>query len=165
MATRQCCFWKCSTTVEAGHSWCGQHYRAYRRGLLDECPGCGRGKERRYSTCLDCRAVPSALPVPEEHTGLFLDQEYYVFVLQLEDGRFFVESSRSPRLRLMEHRDGLVAETAGYYLQLVWFTALRSRNEAEALLASVRRLCWENPREMRRWILRFTDMVRELRTH
>ena len=63
----------------------------------------------------------------------------------------------------MEHQDGVIPPTADRSPQLVWFTRVESRAEAKALKGRLRRLCDDDPRAMRRWILRFQDLVRELR--
>ena len=53
--TKKCWLWSCPTMVQPHFTCCYQHNRLLQRGRIDECPGCGRGKERRYPTCLACR--------------------------------------------------------------------------------------------------------------
>ena len=89
-------------------------------------------------------------------------REFYVYVLQLDDGEFFAGYSRNIWMRLREHQDGMVHPTAGRSPDLVWFTMAESRAAAESLKVRIRRLCLDNPREMRRWILEFRDLVGEL---
>jgi predicted GIY-YIG superfamily endonuclease len=62
----------------------------------------------------------------------------------------------------MEHRDGTTQSTAGKNPKLVWFSTLSSRDEATELEVKLKRLCDQNPREIRRWIRRFQDLVEEL---
>ena len=95
-------------------------------------------------------------PVPSVNRG------FHVYVLQLRGGDFLAGYSRDLRVRLMEHRDGVIPPTAGRSPELVWFTLVESRAEAKALKVRLRRLCDDDPREMRRWVIRFQDLVREL---
>ena len=162
MSTWQCRFWSCSEPSQVEESWCLEHLVAFRRGLLDDCPRCGFGKERRYSTCLRCRRAATDRPWEDQSPVAPLNGEFHVYVLQLDGGGFLAGYSRDLRVRLMEHRDGVIPPTAGRSPELVWFTLVESRAEAKALKARLRRLCNDDPREMRRWVIRFQDLVREM---
>ena len=165
MSTHQCSFWNCYTDSEREEAWCREHLQDRRRGLVDDCPRCGAGKYRRYSICLRCLQAATAYPWQEEFPVPSVTGEFHAYVLQLEDGRFLAGCSSDLRLRLMEHRDGIIPATAGQNPKLAWFTTVESRGEAEALKARLRLLCRDDPREMRRWILRFRDLVRDLQLH
>ena len=62
----------------------------------------------------------------------------------------------------MEHRDGRTKSTAGRDPKLVWFTIVRSRDEATELEPLIKELCDRNPREIRRRIVGFQNLVRLL---
>ena len=107
MPTWRCRFWSCSEFSQDEESWCREHLVAFRRGLLDNCPECGWGKETRFPTCAGCRRVSRAL-----HAALHGENEFpvapaprgfHVYVLQLDGGDFLAGYSRDLRVRLMEH--------------------------------------------------------------
>ena len=154
----QCRFWSCSTPVREGDPWCREHRRAFQRGLVDDCPECGRGKELRFPTCLECRRVPTAFSGERESPMGSDARGVYVYVLQLKEGDFFAGYACDLRVRLMEHHEGIIPRTAGRFPRLVWFRVVESRVAAELLKLSVRRLCRDDPREIRRWIIRLKDI-------
>ena len=88
--------------------------------------------------------------------------EFYVYVLKLNDGTFYAGQTREIRERLMEHRDGTTKTTAGKDPKLVWFSTVSTRKQATELEVIVKKICDRNPREIRRWILKFQDLVNEL---
>ncbi len=61
-----------------------------------------------------------------------------------------------------EARDGKVTSTAGRNPKLVWFTSVGSRESATSLEVELKKLVDSNPREIRRMMLTFQDLVREL---
>ena len=83
-------------------------------------------------------------------------------MLLLEGGDFFAGYTRDIRVRLMDHQGGIGHATAGRSPKLVWFTMVESRTQTESLRMRVRRLCRDDPREVRRWILRLRDLVKDL---
>ena len=88
--------------------------------------------------------------------------EFYVYVLKLNDGTFYAGQTREIRERLMEHRDGTTRTTVGKDPKLVWFSTVSTRKQATELEVIVKKVCDRNPREIRRWILKFQDLVDEL---
>ncbi len=88
--------------------------------------------------------------------------EFYVYILKLNDGTFYAGQTREIRERLMEHRDGTTKTTAGKAPKLVWFSTVSTRKQATELEVVVKKICDLNPREVRRWILKFQDLVNEL---
>lgn len=164
MTTNTCRFWNCPIPVLAGDSWCVGHYHDDRQGLLDDCPGCGQGKERRHSTCLDCQWTPAALLV-EDHSPAAspAPQEFCVYLLKLSDGCFFAGVTTDLRSCLRAHRRGFAPDAAGCAPELAWFKDVDSQEAAESLKTRLWRLYEDDPREIARWIIRFRDMVKELR--
>ena len=88
--------------------------------------------------------------------------EFYIYVLKLNDGTFYAGQTREIRERLMEHRDGTTKTTAGKDPKLVWFSTVSTRKQATELEVMIKKICDRNPREIRRWILKFQDLVDEL---
>ena len=88
--------------------------------------------------------------------------EFFVYILKLDGNAFYAGQTRELRERLMEHRDGDTVSTAGKNPRLVWFTKVSTRDEATTLESELKRLCDENPREVRRRVLQFQDLVQEL---
>ena len=50
--------------------------------------------------------------------------DFYVYVLKLDDGSFYAGQTREIRERLLEHRDGTTKSTAGRNPKLVWFSTV-----------------------------------------
>ena len=200
---KTCKYWNCKERVR--YDYCTEHYRDLKAGKIDECPGCGRAKDAKYPTCLDCKdkprsavkeavkgvvrgAVKGAIEgaaksatrsesggkprarydrYREEHSDAWSAgdadaSEFYVYVLKLNDGTFYAGQTREIRERLMEHRDGTTRTTVGKDPKLVWFSTVSTRKQATELEVIVKKVCDRNPREIRRWILKFQDLVDEL---
>ncbi len=88
--------------------------------------------------------------------------EFFVYILKLDGNIFYAGQTRELRERLMEHRDGDTSSTAGRNPKLVWFTKVSSRDEATTIESDLKRLCDQNPREVRRKVRHFQDLVEEL---
>jgi predicted GIY-YIG superfamily endonuclease len=160
--------------------FCYPHFQDLQDGLIDECLGCGKAKSNDYELCIPCnrRASPyrgrsygaaakkrqwykpeysEAWEKADAQTGRF-----YAYILKLEDGQFYAGQTRELRERLSEHRDGRVKSTTGRSPKLVWFTSLDSRESAASLEVELKKLVDSNPREIRRMILGYQDLIREL---
>ena len=173
-----CRFWDCEHPIRKGYFLCYDHYREHQSGLVDECEGCGRHKHAQYDLCLECRDRKPPQPKPQtpresksryqrEHSGAWEAgdadaTEFFVYILKLQGGVFYAGQTRELRERLMEHRDGTTKSTAGKDPKLVWFSTVSTRDQATALEVELKRLCDENPREIRRWVVGFQDLVKEL---
>jgi len=182
--SRSCGYWDCSRPIRADHFLCREHYEDYADGLVDECPGCGRFKYALYEFCLDCYAgrPPPPAAVARARRGVLAEQrgeyrtehsrawergdegvgEFYAYILKLEDGSFYAGQTRDLRARLMEHRDGLTRSTRGRRPVLVWFAATSSREAAERYEAELKEMISHNPREVRKMILKFRDLISEV---
>ena len=88
--------------------------------------------------------------------------EFYVYILKLDDGGLYAGQTRELRERLMEHRDGTTRSTAGRNPRLVWFSTVATREEATETELELKQLYDRNPREIRRRIVRFRELVGEL---
>lgn len=182
MVTRQrkfvaktCNFWNCEVRVKASHDYCPEHYRGLQDGKIDVCKGCGRAKDAKYPACMDCRNSPKIAATPraqpskyrEEHSDAWAAgdanvNEFYVCILKLSDGSFYAGQTREIRERLMEHRDGTTKSTVGKNPKLVWVNTVSTRKQATELEVTVKNICDSNPREIRRWVRKFHDLVEEL---
>ena len=163
---RTCYFWDCEDPIPGNHFLCYEHYDEYLDDLLDKCPACGLWKYAEYDLCKDCERELRQ-PKPQyrrEHSKAWEAEDanaegFYVYILKLEDGSFYAGQTRELRERMLEHRDGRTKTTAGKNPKLVWFRVAESREEAEESEVDLKRLCNENPREIRRWVLRLKDHV------
>lgn len=88
--------------------------------------------------------------------------EFFVYILKLDGGRFYAGQTRELRERLSEHRDGNTKSTAGKNPKLVWFATLPSRDAAASMEVELKKLIDANPREIRRMVVKFQDLIREL---
>ena len=166
---RTCYFWNCSEQIPRNHFLCSEHHHAYRDGFLNKCEECGRWKYAIYDLCRDCEKYAQQ-PAPRyqrEHSEAWEAGDanatgFFVYILKLEGGQFYAGQTRELRERLSEHRDGTTKSTAGKNPKLVWFTVVPTRDAATELEADLKQLCDENPREVRRMVVRVQDLVQEL---
>ena len=162
--------WNCEEPIRSRYFLCGDHYDEYLDGRLDRCPGCGRFKSIQYERCLECNG-----PKPQNAAGSYRREHskaweagdaeataFFVYILKLKDGTFYAGQTRELRERLMEHRDGRTKSTAGKDPKLVLFEVVDTREEAEELEVELKELCDKNSREIRRMVLDFQDLVKEL---
>ena len=170
-----CLFWECNVSIRDDHFFCYRHYIQFQESLIDECPGCSLGKYMWYGQCLPCSRDPDqrlARPStnrwyrPEyseawEQGDAAADQ-FFVYILKLDEGKFYAGQTRELRERLSEHRDGHVQTTTGRNPKLVWFCTLPTREDAAEVELELKKLVASNPREVRRMVIDFHDLVEEL---
>ena len=99
---------------------------------------------------------------PKWEAGDKYATEFYVYILKLEGGEFYAGQTRELRERMMEHRDGDTRSTAGKNPKLVWFGIVSSREEATRIESKLKQVCDRNPREIRRMVRHFQDLVEQL---
>jgi len=104
-----------------------------------------------------------------EHSDVWKDgdrgtDEFFVYVLKLDNGDFYVGHTRELRERLSEHNDQKVSSTAGRNPKLQYFEVLSTREAAEEREAELKRVKASNPRQIRRMIISFHDLVREIQS-
>ena len=87
---------------------------------------------------------------------------FYTYILKLNDGAFYAGHTRELRPRLMEHRDGANKATARRDPKLVWFAPMRTRQKAARYEAELKELIDRNPREFRKMMIDFGDLVRSV---
>lgn len=177
-----CRYWECNRHIEHGHFLCAEHYQNRKDGLIDQCPKCQRFKEAKYPLCLNCRdgrpvapwEPPAGIPTPNrpnrpEHSDAWTRgdkgvDEFFAYILKLDNGDFYVGHTRELRERLSEHRDQKVASTAGRNPKLQYFEVLSTREAAKEREGELKRLEDSNPRQIRRMIIAFADLIREIQS-
>ncbi len=115
----------------------------------------------------------SAQPTPPSNTVQRDDREFaadkdadrfFVYVLLMNDGDYYIGQTRELLERLHEHRNNMTQSTKGREPKLQWFTTVQTRKEAADLEAELQRLN-SNPagrREIIRWVVDFEKLVAEL---
>ena len=177
LGTTACLVWDCGAPIRSGYLFCLGHYQDHHDGAVDRCPGCGRGKYSQFSRCLECQYDPQrreAAPagrISERHgpeysaaweAGDATARQFYVYILKLTGGRFYVGQTRELKERLGEHKDGAVPSTTGQNPRLAWFHVVPTRHEAVSLEAELKDVAESNQREIRRLVVGFRDLVREV---
>ena len=177
----KCLFWDCNVPIRADHVFCYDHFLDLQEGQIDECAGCGQAKDIQYDVCLKCYRKPPPHLVrtigagsksghswyKPEYSGAWekgdaAASQFFVYILKLNGGKFYAGQTRELRERLSEHKDGRVQSTAKQNPKLVWFGTLPSREAATTVEVEFKKLIDSNPREVRRMVLRFKDLVQEL---
>ena len=175
-----CSYWDCDKIIHPGHTYCHAHYIEAQDGKIDDCPKCGRGKHVQYDLCMDCNAKAPARAQkrgtgkrgkyePERSeawdkadAGV---EEFFVYILKLDGpqgAEFYAGQTRELRERLSEHRDGGTKSTAGRNPKLVWFQVVPTREIAAEYEVELKKLIDRNPREIRRRVIQFQDLVKEV---
>ncbi len=173
-----CLFWDCKRTIRPEHVFCDEHYQEFQDGLIDECPRCGLAKGAQYDVCLDCyrsrrdRAVPAQTTqrnnwYKPEYSPAWGERDatadrFFVYILKLDGGQLYAGQTRELRERLSEHKDGGVQSTKGRNPKLVWLVIVSTRETAATVEVDIKKLIDSNPREIRRMVVGFRDLVREL---
>ena len=175
-----CGYWECDRSIPYNHFLCAEHYEDWEDGFIDQCPRCGRFKDSMYELCLDCAYnrplvpwKPSAVipavnrPYRLEHSDAWAKgdkkaERFFVYILKLEGGNFYVGQTNELRSRLSEHRDQKTVSIAGRNPKLQYFEILPTRKAAELREAELKRLRDSNPRQIRRMIISFQDLIREV---
>ena len=167
-----CHFVRCPEQIGQEYDLCYQHNRRRSRGTIDKCPICGLYKEQRYQICANCH--DDGVEAPSGATGIRRESsmswsardatasKFYAYILKLDGGEFYSGQTRELRERLSDHRDGRVTSTAGRTPKLVWFSEVSSRKKATDLEVKLKKLVKQNPREIRRLVTDFHDLVREI---
>jgi predicted GIY-YIG superfamily endonuclease len=88
--------------------------------------------------------------------------KFYVYVLKLHNGDYYIGQTREIRERLMEHRDGQTRSVRDREPKLQYFEIVASRETAMCREMELKGIARNNRREMVRIIRRFHDVVREL---
>jgi predicted GIY-YIG superfamily endonuclease len=170
----------CKKHIRPHYFLCFEHHQDLEDGLIDQCPKCGRFKDAQYNLCSPCyygRPIPHKLPpvdLPQqnkqpkiEHSKAWEKADkgrthWFVYILKLDGGEFYVGQTGELRERLMEHKDGKEPATRGKKWKLQYFEILTSREAAEHREPELKTILKSNERQIRRMIIQFKDLVDEL---
>lgn len=181
-ATKTCAYWSCQKEVKGRNYLCADHYEALQDGIIDKCPLCGRYKGEEYEVCRDCKKKHRSVTKHKinggngngekpkhdiEHSKAWekadeAAERFFVYILKLDNGEFYVGQTRELRERLSEHRDDKAKSTAGRNPRLQYFEVLPTRELAELREVELKKIKDKNPRQIRRMIIGFQDLLREV---
>ena len=178
-----CNFVECDESIPAHHYLCTPHWELKQVGYIDECDGCGQYKMSEYELCLTCKRelsrskrkasrtktkskvaeskpeyvvdAPDPRPRKDAETDVF-----YVYLLSLNDGKFYAGQTNNLKARLVEHNRGKTRSTADKNPKLVWFSRARTRADAMAYEQELRKLCRnENDRAVSTMVAEFLELI------
>ena len=180
----QCQFWDCTETIRRNYFLCSNHYPRYAQGAIDQCPECGTYKAANYEVCLNCyrqaqtagTAAPSqdnAAPAAPDKLVERDDREFptdkdadsfFVYILLLDGGEYYIGQTREIHERLHEHLNGMSQSTSGRSPKLQWFTEVPTRREAADLEQYLQELNINasRRREITRLVARFKQLAEQL---
>ena len=163
----ECRFWSCSETIRVGHYLCLDHFIQERQGRINRCPSCSNYKAMRFPQCYICHQ-PSETEQGDVAAAESVDNpsttEFFVYVLTLDGGAYYVGHTNHLHARLQEHRTNMSQETKGKNPKLVWFATVPTRPETEELEKEVKTLNanTRTRREIHKMVVKFRQLVDEL---
>ncbi len=175
-----CAFWDCKKRIPDDDFLCDEHQEKWVAGLIDRCPKCGRFKDIAYQLCQDCyfgRPVspwepPAEIPVPKrqykvEYSDVWEDgylrpDKFFVYILELDEGDFYIGHTADLTKQLSEHRDSEKSATAGRSSKLQYLQIVATQKAAELREVELKRLMLSNPEQIRLMIADFRLHMREL---
>jgi putative endonuclease len=87
---------------------------------------------------------------------------FYVYVLMLNCGKFYVGHTRDLKDRIAEHKEGQTISTAGENPRLRYFEIFPTREGAMRREQELKKVAKHNEREIYRMIWNFHDVISEL---
>jgi len=87
---------------------------------------------------------------------------FYVYILKLNNGKFYVGQTRQLLERMAEHKEGQTISTAGANPKLRYFEILPTREEAMRREHELKRLARHDTREMYKIIRTFHELISEI---
>jgi putative endonuclease len=87
---------------------------------------------------------------------------FYVYILKLSNGKFYVGQTRKLLERISQHREGLTISTAGANPRLRYFEILPTREDAMFREHELKRLARNDNRELCKIIRTFHDIISEI---
>lgn len=121
----------------------------------------------RFLECYNCHQPSDiqegktpAAEIEDNHSTT----EFFVYILTLDGGAYYVGNTNDLHARLQEHRTNMSQSTKGRNPKLVWFTTVPTRPEAEHLEKELNNLNAnaQTRREIHRMVVRFKHLVVEL---
>jgi len=169
-----CGFWDCKKRIPDEDFLCREHYEAWEKGAIDQCPKCERFKEIMYPLCLDCyfgrRVTPwkSSVVIPPrkqhyrvEYSEAWVDpylrpDKFFVYVVRLDDDNLHVGRTTDLRKRIREYRE------QGRNPVLDYLHIVATEEAAELRESELKGLISSNPEQMDLMISEFHGHMREL---
>lgn len=175
MTTRnQCQFWDCNETIRRNYFLCSTHYAGHEAGTVNQCPMCGKYKDAEYEVCRNCYRQTASTPTPTRTQAVERDNRefptdkdadrFFVYILLMNNGEYYVGQTREIHERLHEHRNNMTQSTKGREPKLQWFTTVPTRPEAADLEAELQKLNSNatGRREINRLIVDFKQLSEQL---
>ena len=155
----------CGVEIASEYKLCYKHYKEAQQIKKqtdpNKCPKCDNNKSPQYDLCISCANLANK-GMTSGQIREAIAEHFYVYILKLNDGKFYVGQTRELRERLLEHKDGLVKSTVNTNPKMVWFTTVNSRESAERAENRLKQINKRDPREIRRMVINFKAMVMEL---
>ena len=155
---RQCARINCTETrnITYDKPLCYPHWKEFDSLRLFECERCHRfdelvGEFSEDDLCWNCvrgEEVPEYAHGPVEYFN------YYLYILKLDNGQYYVGQCNDLEMRFKEHQDGLTPSTKGKHPKLVWFRKW-PLGRAELL---------EEERDMQQWVKDYPRQARRMIT-
>ena len=178
-----CNFVECDESIRSDHYLCRAHWEQEQDDEIDECDNCGQYKLSQYEFCLTCKQElsrskknssrtktkskvaesrpeyvaggPDPRPRRDDDTDVF-----YVYLLSLNDGKFYAGQTNNLKARLVEHNRGKTRSTSDKNPKLVWFSRARTRSDATAYEQELRKLCRnQNDRAVSTMVAEFLELI------
>lgn len=87
---------------------------------------------------------------------------FYVYVLKLDNGDFYIGQTRSLKERVFEHKEGLTRSTSGENPKLKYFELLPTRSAAQIREHELKNLATHNRRELISIITEFHELISKI---
>ena len=170
----RCRFQDCDELIRKDYFLCYHHFTQQKRGIIDQCPRCENYKNAPFAVCRVCHRQPAGAPqssptdaAPRDDRAFPSDREaaeFFVYILNLDGGAYYIGQTRELHERLLEHRNNMSPSTQGRNPKLVWFTTAPTRDEAAGLEQRLQQLnaTPTGRREINRWVVQFKRLVDEL---
>ncbi|MFC2000893.1 GIY-YIG nuclease family protein [Chloroflexota bacterium] len=88
---------------------------------------------------------------------------FFVYILKLDGGEYYIGHTRDLRPRLVEHRNGTTVSTKGKTFRLQYFEILPDRTAARIREYELKKLEDSNPRTIIQMLIDFKDLINELK--
>jgi len=135
---------------------CNEHYSDEKEGIIDKCKECGNYKLKEYKVCVVCKFKKGSSHKKEKQVTL---DKHFVYMLKLNNGKYYIGESSDIRSRLVEHRDGETISTQGLEPKLKYFEVLDSKEGGKKREKELKDLYKKNPRIIRRMCIEFEDLI------
>jgi predicted GIY-YIG superfamily endonuclease len=161
MNKKMCAYVGCKRGVPGFLYLCTEHYKDEQDGLVNKCPECGRYKDAQYELCVECY---KKRPNKESNKGKIIDSagRYFVYILKLDNGDYYIGETDSLRERIEEHKDGKTVSTKGRNPVLRYFEIVMGKDVAIKRERELQELNRVNNRAVRKMINEFNDWIHEI---